>query len=1107
MTIASWIETHARFAPTKVALCFENLAYTYAEFASKIRRTATLLKSDFRISKGDRVAFLGYNTPEFLMVFFACARLGAILVPLNWRLTALEHLYILRNSESKLLFLESEFAPLIEFVQEQLPACEVVGVDFDPASNCANSRAYPSMMARVDDEPRRPDGSLEDPLLIVYTSGTTGYPKGAVLTQNAIFWNALNSIHHLDLTSEDNVLTVAPLFHVGGLNVQTTPAFYIGATVILQRYFHPDQVLLSINNHRPTMTVLVPSMMDAVSRSPLWNKTDFGDLRIVETGSTTVAPNLCDTFRAKGTAVVISYGATETCPLAIYSRRDSDISKVNSVGLAARHCQIRIVDKKGQDCPTGGLGEIWVKGPNVMAGYWKNPEATAEAIQEGWYHTGDIGYCDEDGYYYIADRKKNMIIAGGENVYPAEVERVLLEHPAVDALAVVGIPDDIMQEIPVAVIVSEALKSMDNRKEVEDALNTFLSDKLASYKRPRHFFFVDDLPRTALGKIQHFQVREQLLQDPQFASRTAVRAFARGEYTNAHQKHDWPTPSELRQRLQDESKDGKRRFLQSYLQTQIAGSLGIGTDEIHVETPINQMGFDSFIAIHLHYQIGELGFEIPLTRLLERISICELVDELLDAPSKTPPDSSVPSIGFATAKETSLREIAKHPASFIQQEWYELCEETTPDNTLYGQLIQSFRIRSAVDISALRNALRIVEQRHDALRTTFLKENGHLWQQIHAEAKVDFVSYDAASWSADSLREAITAFTHQHCDPTKDAMIKTRLFTLAQDDHIFIVKVSHLVADGWSLWVLFDELRKLYHALSRGLTPSLASAESHVNFCRWYNEIMQGDIGQKFLSYWREKLIPEYSHVQLPYDRPPSQTDVHVGTVITMPVRPEMAERLRKVAQAEGVTIYAFLLAAFHAVLHSYAHQEDIAVVANFPNRSHAQFYHTVGLISAATVIRTQFSKDHSFQRHLQSVQADLLAALDHQAYPTPLLQAHLDIQRKPTKRLFSSVYFAYMRQHIFPEMADLQAADDAVQIDFGGLCMEAFHGATKYATRGYPLEVQIMDGKHALSGLFIYDAELFADTTIRTMIARFELILAAVVENITVTISELASV
>jgi fatty-acyl-CoA synthase len=340
-------------------------------------------------------------------------------------------------------------------------------------------------------------------MLIVYTSGTTGRPKGAVLRQEALLWNGVMSQHMHGLTSDDHVLTVLPFFHVGGLNIQTTPALHHGATVTILSRFTPDAALAAIARDQPTLTVLVPATIQAISDHPDWATTDLSSLRAISTGSQIVPPHLIERFVSRGVAVLQVYGSTETCPVAVYTRLGGDLSRTGSTGLPGSCCEAIVIDDAGVELPPETPGEIAVRGPNVFFEYWGNEEATREALHDGWFRTGDIGRRDADGYFWVHDRKKNMIISGGENIYPAEVERVLLEHPDVADCGVIGRPDPRWDEVPVAYVIPRAGCHAD-----AEALKAHVLTQLARFKVPREFVFVEDLPRTALGKVQHFKLKE-----------------------------------------------------------------------------------------------------------------------------------------------------------------------------------------------------------------------------------------------------------------------------------------------------------------------------------------------------------------------------------------------------------------------------------------------------------------------------------------------------------------------------------------------------------------------------------------------------------------------
>ena len=504
MDLSDVIDRNAAFAPDKAAIRFGDRTLTYAGFASRIAALARGLKSRLGVGRGDRVAILATNHPDTLALLYACARLGAMMVPLNWRLAVPEQVFILADASVKALVVEQSLAAVIGPLAEALPKARVVGIDFAP-----DGLSLDALIADGHGDGRNPHFDVSCPLLIVYTSGTTGRPKGAVLRQEALLWNGVMSQHMHGMTAEDHILTVLPLFHVGGLNIQTTPALHLGATVTLHPRFAPDLTLAAIARDRPTLTLLVPATMQAVIEHPRWADTDLSSLRALSTGSTLVPQSLVDPFTARGVPVLQVYGSTETCPIAVYTRVGGDLSRPNSTGLPGLVCDARIVDEAGRNVAHGIAGEVVVRGPNVLFEYWGNAAETAEALRDGWYHTGDIGTRDVDGYFYIHDRIKNMIISGAENIYPAEIERVLHAHADVAEAAVVARADPKWQEVPVAFVVCRGGVSPD-----PDGLRRHLAGELARYKLPREIVFVDSLPRNAMGKVQHFVLRERLKDVP-----------------------------------------------------------------------------------------------------------------------------------------------------------------------------------------------------------------------------------------------------------------------------------------------------------------------------------------------------------------------------------------------------------------------------------------------------------------------------------------------------------------------------------------------------------------------------------------------------------------
>ena len=501
MDLSVWIERHAAFAPAKTALRFGEEAIGYGAFAQHIARVAGTLAA-LGVKPRDAVAYLGLNHPDALALLFACARLGAMFMPLNWRLAPAEHTRMLADCPPRLLYVEPAFAAHAKDITAIPKSTRQLPLDRE-AWSVSNGTA-----------PR--EGDENSPLLLCYTSGSTGAPKGVVLTQRALFYNAVNSSHMHDLTSADRVLTTLPLFHVGGLNIQTTPALHAGATVLLHPKFDPLAALDAIERERITLAVLVPAQLQAMMQTPRWASADLSSLRMITTGSTIVSQAFVSKVNARGVPLIQVYGSTETCPIASYVRAEDAERKAGSAGVPALHCEIRIADDDGRELPAGRDGEILVRGPNVATGYWNAPELSAQTFADGWYRSGDIGHFDDEGHLHVVARKKDMIISGGENIYPAELENILLEAPAVQEACVVGRQDERWGEAVVAAVVLKAGSRMS-----EAEVMALFQGRIARYKQPREVRFLAQLPRSALGKILKDEVRTAVAQSAAEPARRA----------------------------------------------------------------------------------------------------------------------------------------------------------------------------------------------------------------------------------------------------------------------------------------------------------------------------------------------------------------------------------------------------------------------------------------------------------------------------------------------------------------------------------------------------------------------------------------------------------
>lgn len=500
--IGSWPARRSRTTPDRVAIVDGADRLTYRRLDRDAQQLARGLRK-LGVHAGDRVAYLGPNHPSFLTSLFATGLLGAVFVPLNARLAEPEVAYQLGDSGSSVLIHAS--ARPSERPAAYAGVRHRISVAQDGRAGCDGDIAYPDLMAQAGDDPVDVDVPLDSPCMIMYTSGTTGTPKGAVLTHANVLWNAINVLIDADLSADEVTLAAAPLFHAAGLNMTCLPTLLKGGRVVLTRSFDPGTVLDLIESERVTHMFGVPTMFDALAAHPRWQSADLSSLRLLNCGGAPVPRRTLSTYLDRGLPIGQGYGATEAGPGVSLLNARADPAKAGSAGVAHFFTDVRVVRPDGGAAAPGENGEVLVSGPNVMAGYWKHPEATAAALTpRRELRTGDVAHLDADGHLYLAGRLKDVIISGGENIYPAEVEAVLTTHPAVRECAVIGVPDDTWGEVGHAVIVP----GPDTRPD-EQELAAYLRARLAAYKVPKTIAFVARLPYTGSGKVAKSVLRAE----------------------------------------------------------------------------------------------------------------------------------------------------------------------------------------------------------------------------------------------------------------------------------------------------------------------------------------------------------------------------------------------------------------------------------------------------------------------------------------------------------------------------------------------------------------------------------------------------------------------
>ncbi|MFF7647223.1 long-chain-fatty-acid--CoA ligase [Streptomyces canus] len=491
--LGSWPARRARKTPHRTALIHRDTTLTYAGLHTRVTRLAHALRAG-GIRRGDRIAYLGPNHPSYLETLFAAGNLGAVFVPLNTRLAGPEIAYQLSDSGARALVYGPSHAGLVAGLPGSTDVRTYVEVGAEYEQLLAESPAEPI------DEPVVPD----DTCIIMYTSGTTGRPKGAMLTHGNLTWNAINVLVDTDLIADERALVSAPLFHTAGLNMLTLPVLLKGGTCVLVEAFDPDATFDLIERHRITFMFGVPTMFEQVARHPRWADADLSSLRILTCGGSPVSTPLIAAYQERGLTFLQGYGMTEASPGTLFLDAEHAISKAGSAGVPHFFSDVRVVRPDLAPVGVDETGEVVLRGPHVMPGYWGLPEETAASFADGWFRSGDAARVDEDGYVFIVDRIKDMIISGGENIYPAEIEDLILGHPDIAECAVIGVPDDKWGEVPRAVVVPREGAVPD-----PDEVLASLAGRLAKYKIPKSVVVADELPRTASGKLLKSRVRKR----------------------------------------------------------------------------------------------------------------------------------------------------------------------------------------------------------------------------------------------------------------------------------------------------------------------------------------------------------------------------------------------------------------------------------------------------------------------------------------------------------------------------------------------------------------------------------------------------------------------
>lgn len=514
---ADWLAFHADRTPDKLAMVDQATGrrFTYADMNERSARLAAYLRDSWGAKPGDRLAILAKNCSDYFEFQFACAKLGAIMLPLNWRLAAPELLFILNDSEATGLVYDYEFADRVPSLLEGTSIAHTLRIDLGHAPVDANPSFEAAIAASEPDVVMPPQTTHDTPMTIMYTAGTTGHPKGVLITHGMTFWNAVNISVPVGINCDTVNYVVLPLFHTGGLNLYANPVFHCGGTNIIVREFTPEAALKTLSDPAWGVTHFfgVPAVYLFMSQHPDFHTTDLSRVYSWGCGGAPMPAALLKTYADRGIIVQLGFGMTETSPTVFIIDKRRALVKPTSVGKAMLHTRVRVVDDTFQDVPVGEVGELVISGPNVTPGYWKRPDAdqssfTIDEYGNRWLHSGDAAMIDEDGCIYIVDRYKDMYISGGENVYPAEVEQVIFHLDGVADVAVIGVPDAKWGETGKAIVVVKPESKITEAEIIEHCKRN-----LARYKVPASVAFIEVLPRNAAGKVLKRELRQKYLSE------------------------------------------------------------------------------------------------------------------------------------------------------------------------------------------------------------------------------------------------------------------------------------------------------------------------------------------------------------------------------------------------------------------------------------------------------------------------------------------------------------------------------------------------------------------------------------------------------------------
>jgi surfactin family lipopeptide synthetase A len=1038
VNIVQQVEQNCAEYPDQIGLIYNGISVTYQQLQKRINQVAKQLHN-LEVKIGDRVALCLPNCSEFVTSYFGVLKIGAVVVPLNSDLKTEELNFILADSQVKVVITNQSLQQKISVTD--LPLLEqVVLVEEHTDGN----RAILQTVSL----------SKDDPALILYTSGTTGNPKGAVLSHQNVISVVNQTIKTFGLQAEDKVLHFLPLFHSFGQTAVLGPTLYIGATLVLLAEFEARTVAQTVEHHQITTFFGVPTIYTLLKDQATAEQ--MQSVKRYYSGAATLPDEIGRQWAAKfGVVISEKYGSTETSLICFNNQH-----KPGSVGVPLDGVEIKLIDEAGAEVKSGELGEVIVRGSSVMLGYWNQLE---QAVQDGWFHTGDIGRFDEDSYLYIVDRRKDMVNVGGEKVYPTEVEQVLYRHPAVAEAAVYGVPHAVLGEEVRAGIVLKAKQTV-----TENEIIDFCRESLAHFKLPNMVEFVESLPKGKTGKILKRVLRERF------------------------EKLDSPDESlmSLRQQLvQTVSADEQITLLKQHVKAEIRRIVGVEPGD---EQSFFDLGMNSLMAIQLGNRLASgLQLSLPAMVILQYPTLDSLSQFLLEQ-FKHNSDS------HATPSEKPVAELLQQqtyscPLSYGQQAlWF--IYQNAPDSPAYNTALP-LELQGNLNLTALQQALQALVNRHPVLRTTIQLVDEEPVQTVQPTGTYYWSEQRATEWSEQQLWSALKTANEKLFDLTQGPVLRANLFQTNSQRYILLLAMHHIWRDANSTNILVNELLTLYQAELSGQKVFLPSMPtSYADFVLAETAMLNSSVGEELVQYWQNQLGDENHILNLPTDYPRPAVQSYNGASVPFCLPAKLSQLLKQLSQQEKSTQFSLFLTVFQTLLHRYTGQTEIWIGTPTSTTRHhqPQFANLIGYLVNPVVLRATIdpATNFSFRELLSKTKQTVLEAIEHSAYPFPLLvknlQSHRDLSYAP----------------LFQVMLDFKSADFlSLKQDITGLNVSVLELAQMEGQ--FDLTLNIREGTH-FKGRFNYNVDLFKPETIERMVRHFEVLLTAIVENPEQSVSQL---